>query len=140
MWRSARRKLLKRREIAPYEGLFLGSAPLFELSFMLDGVGDPVEPLREHQCYRPTSCGVASEGSSIMLGNPHFQRGARHADVEASVRASQDIEKGPFIHFRSPIHRSHSSSPDERLALTEGAASSPRLEGCGHRRGLMVRD
>ena len=45
MRRSSCRKLLQRIKISAYERLFLGSAPLLELAFILDRVVDPVEPL-----------------------------------------------------------------------------------------------
>jgi hypothetical protein len=58
--------------IAPYEGFLLCPTPFLELAFILYGVGDAVEPLREYQRYRPTRRGVTAKGAGIVLSNSYF--------------------------------------------------------------------
>src|SRR6185312_1986124 len=101
--RSTRRKLPQCHEIALYESLFLGAAPLLEPAFILDRVGDPLEPLRENECYGSTRCRVTAERARIMLGYSDFEGGSGYPDVEAPVGTSENITKGTFAicHLRT---------------------------------------
>ena len=102
MWQSTRRKLSQGSNIARYERFLFRPAPLLEFAIVLYGVGDAVEPLREYQRHWPASRGVPAKGSGIVLSNPYLERRPGYADLEAAVRASENIKKGAFTHFRSP--------------------------------------
>ena len=130
--RSTYREPLEGFVITLYESLFLRPSPLLQLSFIFHSIGDAVKPLRVHQRYRPPSRGIAAKSPGIVLSNSDFQGRAGCADLEASIRASKNIKKGAFSHFFRLI-RNSTPRPEERREAT-------RLEGRGHRRGLMVRD
>jgi hypothetical protein len=130
-WGSARGKLVQRPEIPSHEGLLLRPAPLLEFTFVFDGVGDTVEPLREDQRYRSSARGVPAKCSGVVLGYSYFQRRSRRPNVEASVRTSKDVEKGS-LHYFVPAFSTLVPHPEERR--------QPRLEGCWPVCGLMVRD
>jgi hypothetical protein len=46
--------LSQRIEVAAHESLFLGAIPPLEFALVLNGIRDPLKPLREHEFDRPT--------------------------------------------------------------------------------------
>src|SRR3981081_3428833 len=123
MRRSAAGKLPQRHEITPYERFLLRPAPLLQLPFVLDGIGDIVEPLREYQRYRPSSCGIAAERSGVMLCDPRVKRRPCCPDVETSIRASKNVEKGAFNHPRLPVLRSPNLTLRSAKRVSKGEAA-----------------
>jgi hypothetical protein len=120
---SATGKLPQCLEITPREGFFLDPAPLLQLPFVFDGIGNVVEPLREYQRYRPSSCSIAAKRSSVMLCNSQLKRRARRSDVEASIGASKNVEKGAFDHPRLTVLRSPNLTLRSAKRVSKGEAT-----------------
>src|SRR5205814_9129215 len=85
--------------IAAHQRLFLGAGPALELTFGRDGIGDPFEPLRIDQRYRPARRGVAAENTRVVLCDALVESEPRCPDVVAGVSAPQVAEVSP-VHGR----------------------------------------
>ena len=81
-----------------------------EFALVFDRVRNALEPLREHQRHRPTSCRVTLERAGVMLSYSDFERRSGYADVVATIRATEDIEERPLEHLSLPTLRSLPSS------------------------------
>ena len=101
-------------KIAAHEGCFLGTAPLLELAFAFDRVGDAIEPLREDQGYGSARFCVAAERAGVVLRDSDFKFGSRRADVITAIGTSENVEVRAFGHRERLVLR------DDRCAVSSG--------------------
>jgi hypothetical protein len=70
---------------------FFCPAPFLDLALIFDRIRDSIEPLREHQLYRPARLRISPECSVVVLSDPDFKRRASCSDVITAVGTSEDI-------------------------------------------------
>jgi hypothetical protein len=65
--------LRQRAEVAPDKSFLFRAAPSLELSLILDGIGNSLEPLREYQFNGPAGLCEPFERARVVLGYPDVE-------------------------------------------------------------------
>ena len=84
----------QRGEIASNQRLFLGTAPILDLPFGGNGVGDSVEFLMKDQLYWSAPRCIATVGTGAVLRYALLKGSTRTAGVVGAIPATQNVNKG----------------------------------------------